>query len=256
MNLLDFRIIDFLDILLVAFLLYQVYALIRGTAALNIFLGVAAIYVIWKVVVGLEMRMLSEIFNQFLGVGFIALIVVFQQEIRKFLLLIGSASFKRRRRFFSQLRLLKQQDSKLEAEVVSIACRRFAETKTGALIVFARNTPLQMYAQTGDRIQAELSVPLLEAIFNYSSPLHDGAVIIADERIVSARSILPVSESESISARLGLRHRAAIGITEKTDAIAVVVSEETGQISACVSGKWEVVPPGALRKRLQELLNS
>lgn len=255
MSPIDFRWIDLLDILLVAFLLYQVYMLLRGTAAINIFLGVAAVYLFSKVVVLLQMRMLSEILNQFLGVGILALIVVFQPEIRKFLLLIGSANFRRRRRFLAQLRLLRTKEIRLDVDVVSRACFRFAESKIGALIVLGRNTPLNMYAQTGDRINAELSVRLLESIFTYSSPLHDGAVIIVDDKIVSARSILPVSESEEISARLGLRHRAAVGITEKTDAIAVTVSEETGQISLSKGGALELVTPAALRERLLEYLN-
>jgi diadenylate cyclase len=256
MNPLDIRFVDFIDILLVGLLLYQVYALIRGTAALNIFIGVAAIYLFWKLVLILEMRMLSEILNQFIGVGFLALIVVFQQEIRKFLLLIGSANFRRRRRFLSQLRLLRQKEFSPEIDVVVSACKRFSETKTGALFVLARNTPLQMYAQTGDVIDAKLSLPLLESIFHYTSPLHDGAVIIADEKILSARSILPISESEEISARLGLRHRAAVGITEKTDAIAVVVSEETGMVSISFAGKVDTVLLAELKTRLTDLLNN
>jgi uncharacterized protein (TIGR00159 family) len=201
------------------------------------------------------MRMLSEILNQFLGVGILALIVVFQQEIRKFLLLIGSANFRRRRRFLAQLRLLRTREIKQDVESVSKACLRFAEGKVGALIVLGRNTPLDMYIQTGDKLNAELSVRLLESIFTYTSPLHDGAVIIIDDTIIAARCILPVSESEQISPRLGLRHRAAVGITEKTDAVAVIVSEETGQISLSKGGTLELVPLNALRDRLMEFVN-
>jgi uncharacterized protein (TIGR00159 family) len=255
MSWIDFRWVDLLDILLVAFLLYQIYALLRGTVAINIFLGVAAVYLFSKVVNLLQMRMLSEILNQFLGVGILALIVVFQQEIRKFLLLIGSANFRRRRRFLAQLRLLRTREIKQDVESVSKACLRFAEGKVGALIVLGRNTPLDMYIQTGDKLNAELSVRLLESIFTYTSPLHDGAVIIIDDTIIAARCILPVSESEQISPRLGLRHRAAVGITEKTDAVAVIVSEETGQISLSKGGTLELVPLNALRDRLMEFVN-
>lgn len=255
MNWVDFRWVDLLDILLVGFLLYQIYMLLRGTVAINIFLGVAAVYLVSKVVVLLQMRMLSEILNQFLGVGILALIVVFQPEIRKFLLLIGSANFRRRRRFLAQLRLLRSREIKQDVDTITRASLRFADAKVGALMVLGRNTPLDMYIQTGDRLNAELSVRLLESIFTYTSPLHDGAVIVLDDTIVAARCILPVSESDQISPRLGLRHRAAAGITEKTDAVVVVVSEESGQISLSKGGMLELVAPAVLRERLVEMIN-
>ncbi|MCH8555375.1 MAG: diadenylate cyclase CdaA [Schleiferiaceae bacterium] len=256
MDFIHFRVVDLVDIILVAFLLYQVYALIRGTAALNIFIGVAAVYLFWKLVEFLQMELLSEILGQFLGVGFIALIVVFQQEIRKFLLLIGSANFRRRRRFLAQLKWLRASEKVIDSDVIVAACKRFVDSKTGVLIVFSQDMPLSMYTQSGDLINANISVRLLESIFHFSSPLHDGAVVIADDKIVAAGVILPLTERDDLPSRLGLRHRAAVGITEKTDAVALVVSEETGTISIAKGGELQFVTANNLKKELDEILKS
>lgn len=240
MSFLDFSILDALDILLVAFLLYQLYRLVRGTVAINIFLGVAAIYLLWKLVEALQMELLTEILGNFMGVGVIAIVIVFQQEIRKFLLVLGSTSFTRRRRFLRQLKWIKPDDEgDLGIEEISMACRDLASTLTGAIIVIERQSGLGSYSDTGTAINAKLSARLLESIFNKSSPLHDGAVIVSRGRIVAAGCILPITEKTALPRRFGLRHRAAIGIAEKTDALSVVVSEETGDISLAMNEQFD-----------------
>ncbi|AEV34295.1 diadenylate cyclase CdaA [Owenweeksia hongkongensis] len=239
MSFIDFGILDAIDILLVAFLLYQLYRLIRGTVAINIFIGVAAIYLIWKLVEALQMELLSEILGKFIGVGVIALVIVFQQEIRKFLLLLGSTNFTHRRRFLRQLKILRDDNEpNIAISEIAEACRHMADSKTGALIVLERKSGLGSYVDTGTRINSQTSAQLLESIFNKHSPLHDGAVIISGEKLLAAGCILPVTEKTSLPSRFGLRHRAAIGIAEKTDALAIVVSEESGSISIAIGDEF------------------
>jgi len=236
---LDFSILDIIDIVLVAVLLYYVYKLIRGTVAINIFIGIAIVYLIWKLTVALQMELLSDILGKFLGGGFIALIIVFQQEIRKFLLMIGSTNFASKKGFLKQLKFLKSDDIiTTDVESIVFACKTMAQTKTGALIVIERNNNLDLIKQSGDKMQAEVNVPLLNSIFYKNSPLHDGAIIIEDNIITATRVILPLEKDISIPARFGLRHRAAIGVTMRSDALAIVVSEETGQISYIKNGEF------------------
>lgn len=233
----DVRLTDVIDILLVAFLLYEVYNLLKGTAAINIFLGIVAIFGIWRLVNLLQMELLTEILGAFISVGFIALIVVFQPEIRQFLLLIGTPKFiakARDRVWFLNLNLRKPIN--LDVDTIVTACRKMSANKTGALIILAKNNELRQYVETGRILEAEISDELLMNIFFKNSPLHDGAVIIINNKIKSARCILPVSGNKKISVALGLRHRAAIGVTENTDAIAVVVSEETGDVAYVKKG--------------------
>ncbi len=231
MSLLDFSFLDLLDILLVAFLLYQLYRLIKDTVAINVLIGVAAIYVIWKIVQALNMELLGEILGQFIGVGVIALVIVFQQEIRKFLLVIGSTNFTKRRKFLRQLRWLRDEETELELDEIIQAVEHMSRQKMGALMVIERESKLGFYRDTGTEIQAKLSARLLESIFNKYSPLHDGAVLISGDKIVAASCILPITDKTALPSRFGLRHRAAIGVAEKTNALALVVSEETGDIS-------------------------
>lgn len=240
MELLDIRIIDIIDIVLVAFLLYYIYKLIKGTVAINIFIGIVIIYAIWKVTELLEMEMLSKILGGFLGVGMVALVVVFQQEIRRFLLMLGSANFSARKKFLKQFR--STSDSKLISTIdaVTQACKKMSKSKTGALIVFERNNSLDFVKSTGDEMLIEINQPIIESIFYKNSPLHDGAVIIEGNYITGSRVILPVTDNQNINSRLGLRHRAAIGITEKTDALAIVISEENGKLSLIKNG--ELIP--------------
>ncbi|MBJ2175003.1 diadenylate cyclase [Aureibaculum sp. A20] len=240
---LDFSFLDILDIALVAILLYYVYKLIRGTAAINIFLGIAIVYLIWKLTVALKMELLSDILGKFLGGGFIALIIVFQQEIRKFLLMVGSTNFTTKKGFLKRFKLLsnmRKNDDFISTDVDSIidACEEMASTKTGALIIIQRNNNLDLVKQTGDKMNAEINKALFTSIFYKNSPLHDGALIIEDNFITATRVILPVEKDIIIPARFGLRHRAALGITMRSDALALAVSEETGQISYIKDGEF------------------
>jgi len=240
MPFLDFSILDLIDIVLVAFLLYQLYRLIKDTVAINVLIGVAAIYLIWKLVEVLQMELLSEILGQFIGVGVIALVIVFQQEIRRFLLMIGSTNLTRRR---ALNRLWKIQGGDEQAvidysEIVS-ACEQMRRSHTGALIVIEGDSKLGFYASTGTPIGAAISHTLLESIFNKNSPLHDGAVIISEAKIVAAGCILPLTEKTNLPSRFGLRHRAAMGIAEKANALAIVVSEETSEISVIRNDQFQ-----------------
>lgn len=256
MSFIDFRILDAVDILLVAFLLYQLYRLIKGTVAINIFLGVAAIYLIWKLVDALQMELLTEILGKFIGVGVLALVIVFQQEIRKFLLLLGSTNFTRRRRFLKQLKWLRDDtDHNVDIAEIVDACRHMSSTYTGALLVIERKSRLGSYIDTGTYLNSRVSSRLLESIFNKHAPLHDGAVIISGEKLVAAGCILPLTEKTSIPSRFGLRHRAALGIAEKTDSLAVVVSEETGGISIAVDDDFITkIPVDELAEKINEFL--
>ncbi len=232
------RMLDVVDILLVAFLLYEIYNLVKGTAAIRIFLGIVAIFVAWRIVRILQMELLSEILGAFISVGFIALIVVFQPEIRKFLLMLGNPTFinRRRRRFFFW-KVDVNQGRLLDIMPIVNACNRMSSSKTGALIVLAQNNALAEYVETGELLDARITEQMIESIFFKNSPLHDGALIIIDNRLNAARCVLPVSISEDLPAHLGLRHRAAIGITERSDAVAITVSEQTGKISFCKEGE-------------------
>lgn len=231
MEFLDLRIIDIVDIVLVAFLLFYVYKLVKGTVAINIFVGIVIIYGIWRVTEILEMELLSKILGGFLGVGMFALIVVFQQEIRKFLLMLGSTNFNARRRFYNKFKLSEELTISGNVNALVAACKNMGASKTGALIVLKRNNSLDFVKNTGDEMTIAVNQPIIESIFFKNSPLHDGAMIIENNIITATRVILPVSNDRKIPLRFGLRHRAALGITEKTDAVCLVVSEESGQIS-------------------------
>lgn len=239
MDFLDIRILDIVDIVLVAFLLYYLYNLVKGTVAINILVGIIIVYVIFLVTQLLEMELLSKILGGFLGVGMFALIVVFQQEIRKFLLMLGSTNFNARRRFFKQFKMMgRDSGPKSNLEAIISACKKMSATNTGALIVLQRNNSLDFVKNTGDEMNLEVNQPIIESIFFKNSPLHDGAMIIEENRITATRVILPVSNDRKIPLRFGLRHRAAVGITEKTDAVCLVVSEENGTISYLKDGNF------------------
>ena len=232
------RFLDILDVLLVAVLFYQLYTLIRGTGAMNIFLGILSIYVIWWLVRIFEMELLTAILGQFISVGVLALIIVFQPEIRKFLLVLGKRSIINRgsRDLFKGLWAAEHEDDINIPSIVN-ALEIFSEQKTGALIVITRKNELDSFLETGQKMDAQISEQLLGSIFYKNSPLHDGAVIITNNRIRAARCVLPVSEVKRFPVSLGLRHRAALGVTEQSDAIALVVSEQTGKISWCIAGE-------------------
>lgn len=239
MNYFDIRIIDIVDIVLVAFLLYYLYNLVKGTVAINILVGLIIVYAIFVVTQLLEMELLSKIIGGFLGVGMFALVVVFQPEIRKFLLMIGSTNFNARKRILKKFQLFGAEEGpQTNIESIINACRRMADSKTGALLIIQRNNSLEFVKNTGDDMDLRINSPIIESIFFKNSPLHDGAIVIEDNKITATRVILPVSNDRSIPGRFGLRHRAAVGITEKTDALALVVSEETGQVSYIRDGDF------------------
>ncbi|MDR1983837.1 MAG: diadenylate cyclase CdaA [Prevotellaceae bacterium] len=237
MDFISLGIIDIIDILITAFLAYQVYKLIRGTAAMNIFVGIILVYFLWLICRTLKMELLSLIIGQVIGVGVIALIVVFQPEIRRFLLMLGFRSQNK----FSISRLFIHSRKNIESlhvidEVIK-AVRKMADSKIGALIVFARKSPLNDYTETGDIIDSFVNSRLLESIFFKNNPLHDGAIIIRGGRIIAARCVLPTTDNINLPAHYGMRHRAAIGMSEETDAVVVIISEETGSISYSENGQ-------------------
>ncbi|MBC35731.1 MAG: TIGR00159 family protein [Bacteroidetes bacterium] len=249
----DIRILDIVDILLVALLLFEMYRLLRGTVAINIFLGIVAIFVAWKVVDVLEMELLSEILGAFISVGFIALIVIFQPEIRRFLLALGTPNFlKKKKGKFLFWSFNMKADIPLDVDTILLACQRMADTKEGALIVLTKRNDLRQIIESGEIIDGQLSAHLIENIFFKNSPLHDGAMIISHNKITAAGCILPVSNNPDLPPRLGLRHRAAIGITEQSDAIAIVVSEQSGKLSFCKEGERIAVQPAKLKVLLEE----
>ncbi|NGF55899.1 TIGR00159 family protein [Parapedobacter sp. SGR-10] len=249
---------DFFDVLLVSIIIYYIYSLIKGTIAVNILLGVGLFYGIYLVVKQLEMRLLTEIFGGFISVGSIALIVVFQQEIRRFLLHIGKNISIRRKKFFWTFLGAKKtatQDHAEQIKPIIEACRSMSKSRTGALLVFSKYFDEEYYQTSGEYIDAPLSKRLLESIFFKNSPLHDGAVVIVDFRVMTASCVLPLSDSEDLPPQFGLRHRAAIGVTEVSEAVAVIVSEETGEISFAKDGNVNMnLSPEELEKILKEEL--
>lgn len=250
---LHLTVLDIVDIVLVAIILFQLYKLIRGTAAFSIFIGIFFIYMFWLIVKALNMQLISTLLGQVIGVGVIALIIVFQQEVRRFLLVIGNRYMTRRR--FSLMKIFSSVDedtaSPREAEEIVRAAEAMSAHKTGALIVIGRKSSLDIYSEGGERIDALISAELIETIFFKNSPLHDGAVLIEDGKIYAARCPLPITDSISLPTYFGMRHRAAIGISEHTDALVVVVSEETGKITVVESGDIkEGITANELRKIL------
>ena len=247
------RIIDIIDILLVAFLMYQVYMLIKGTIASYIFITIISIYILWLLLVKDRMILLGSILGQIIGVGVILLIVVFQQELRRFLVLIGTSYFSKTRislgNLFISSGVLK---SDMYINAIVKACINLAKKKIGALIVLRRKTPLDDYEQTGEIINANTSSSLLESIFSKGSPLHDGAVTIIDDRVHAARCVLPVSDNFNLPPHYGMRHRAGIGLTEETDALVIIISEETGDISLAESGRIKRVDSKILFRILEK----
>jgi len=238
---LSFGITEAIDIFLVAIMLYQLYKMVKGTAAVNVFIGLVLIYVVWIIVRALELKLLGSILGKFINVGVIAVMVVFQQEIRKFLLYIGSNEFIKNKNWKSILLFSNQSTISsrftLDVDAIINACFSMSETNTGALIIISRKSDLKFYVNTGEIIDSALTDKMLENIFYKNSPLHDGAVIIKDNRIIAARCVLPVTEQENFPSNFGMRHRAAVGLTETTDALAITVSEQTGSVSITINGE-------------------
>ncbi|NJO00694.1 MAG: TIGR00159 family protein [Bacteroidia bacterium] len=234
---LDMSWIDIMDILLVSFMIYQLYQLVKGSVAVKIIVGGLAIFMLWLIVSALEMELLSTILGQFIGVGVIAALILFQQEIRKFLLVIGKANYLNNNPIIRSIWGSNLPKNSIKVDIFIEATQEMSASLTGALMVFSKSSELKFYAESGDEIDAVASKRLIISIFNKYSPLHDGAMIIGrNGRIKAARCILPVSENDELPASLGLRHRSAIGLSEVSDAVIVVVSEETGQISIVKNG--------------------
>jgi uncharacterized protein (TIGR00159 family) len=236
----EIQVIDIIDILLVAALVYYIYRLVKGTNIILIFWALLILLVIWRAADLLGMRLLGAILSSIVSVGLIALIIIFQPEIRRFLLFVGTKtqldeSFWKRIRFWKHNIQNNKQSVNYEAYIN--ACMHMSQSKTGALIIFKRRNEVDDLVTTGERIDALASSPLLEALFFKNSPLHDGAVIVRGNLILAARCILPVTSRLDIDPNLGLRHRSAIGVTEQLDVLSVIVSEETGAISYALNGE-------------------
>ena len=248
MDFIPFTFIDLVDILLVALLMLGLYRMTRGTNAPYIFTGIIVIYIVWIVVRALNMTLLQSILGQLVSVGMIAVIILFQPELRNFLQMIGmKRNFKILNSIFNA-----QNQSEITLQPIVTACTEMSQTKTGALIVLAQNSDLRDIIDGGITLDAQLSVPILENIFFKNAPLHDGAAIVMNNRVVAAKCILPVTQS-NVPKAYGTRHRAAIGITETSDAIVVVVSEETGGISVAHGGKIDRnIPPQRLAKAISQ----
>ena len=233
----DVRFLDIVDVFFVAVLLFTLYKLVKGTVAVNIFLGLVSLFLVWKLVEALQMKLLSAILGAFISVGLVALIIIFQPEIRQFLLAVGTPKlFGKYGRQFNFLKKLFGEKIEFDVDAVVVACQRMSEELVGALIVVTRQNELAQYVSTGQEVDSAISTQLIENIFFKNSPLHDGAMIISNNRIRSAAVILPVTK-QKIRASFGLRHRAAVGITEVSDAIAIIVSEENGKISYSIKGE-------------------
>ena len=219
--------------------MFQIYKLLKGNIAFNIFIGVLTLYVVWWLVKQLRMDLLAAVLDQFVSVGVIIIIIIFQPEIRRFLLFLGRNTLRQRSNFLERIidkNLENSEEKGRQIRAIRSALLRMSKKKTGALIVLARNLSLEGLVSSGVALDAEISEPLLESIFNKQSPLHDGAVIISEGMIKSASCILPVSEKSNLPKSAGLRHRAAVGITERANVAAFIVSEESGYISIAVEG--------------------
>lgn len=235
-----FGIKDIIDILIVALLLYYLYRLMKNSGTLSLFYGVLAFIVVWVVAYEIfDMRLTGTIVDKFMSIGLIVLVILFQDQIKRVLIDIGARG--NLKYFLRRFRHEKNNDN-YHSEIMSVvyACMSMSKSKTGALIVFQRKVPLTDYEKTGDLIDADINARLIENIFFKNSPLHDGAMIIASHRIMSVGCILPVSHDMNIPKNLGLRHRAALGMSQETDAVCVIVSEETGGISVAREGKLSV----------------
>jgi uncharacterized protein (TIGR00159 family) len=238
----EFGLVDIIDILLVALMLFYIYRLMRESRSLNVFIGIMVFIVIWLFVSQIiQMRLLGSILDKLVSVGVIALIVLFQEDIRTFLYNLGAhRRMKGLMRFFSKEKGKDQKEVKESIMPIVMSCMNMSKGKVGALIVIERTMPLDDIVRTGDLIDAAINQRLIENVFFKNSPLHDGAMIISKQRIKAAGCILPVSHDLDIPKELGLRHRAAMGMSQESDALSVVVSEETGGISVAVRGEFRL----------------
>lgn len=253
---LEMSLTDILDILLLGLMIFFAFRWLRGSTAMSIFVAIVSLYIVRVILSAFNMRLMTAIMDMILDVGMLAVIVIFQPEIRKFLIKLGNRYMDTARgrvlmgKFFGR-----KKNSVENSEAVNElaeACRMMSEDKTGALIVIVHQNPLEDVIRTGDRLDAAIHLRLILNLFFKNSPLHDGALVIAGDRIIAARCTLPITARTNIPANYGMRHKAAIGITEETDADAIVVSEETGNVSFVTGGK---VTPIKNINELKLLLN-
>lgn len=249
----NFGVKDIIDVLLVAFFLYQTYKLMKSSGTMAIFSGVVSFIIVWILVSQvLEMRLMGAILDKFISVGFVVLVILFQDEIRRFLLAMGShRGWKFLGKLFSKKADADERKSRFVAPVV-LACMNMAKKKTGALIVIQQDVDLSIYEHTGEMFNADVNARLIENIFFKNSPLHDGAMIISDNRIRAAACILPVAQNAKIPKDLGLRHRSGLGMSLETDALVIIVSEERGKISVAHKGKLAI---NVTAEELQQILS-
>ena len=251
--------VQVLDLALVGLIVFYLYRLTKGTSAIPVFLGLLAIYLIWKLVTLMGMRFMGEILGQFIAVGILAIIIVFQQELRQFLFSIGDrASLKEPPKWLLKLLPQRAQEGRkaFPVEEVVRALDRMSSRKEGALIIVQRESDLTHHIQSHTKLVADIYAPLIEAIFHKECSMHDGALYIAVGRVRGVRCILPVSQSQHLPVELGMRHRAALGLSEVTDALVWVVSEETGTISLAHEGELRrALHPNDCREIMHELLN-
>ncbi|WP_410219907.1 diadenylate cyclase CdaA [Pedobacter sp.] len=253
---LKFNWLDAVDIVLVAILVYYIYSLVRNTLAVNLILGMFIILIAYYVVSSLHMNLLTAIISKFMSVGIIALVIIFQPEIRRFLLHIGKSTFLQKNkawwgRLFGSKDI--ERDNLLRIKPIIDACKTMKKTRTGALIVFVKYYDEEFFTNSCEVIDGKISKRLLESIFQKHSPLHDGAVVISENKIKSASCILPLTDNDKLPPQFGLRHRAGIGVSELSDAVAVIVSEETGEIAYAKQGRVRMnVSFGELEKLLNK----
>ncbi|MDR1724828.1 MAG: diadenylate cyclase CdaA [Bacteroidales bacterium] len=256
-TILHFTIGGIIDICLVIALFMLVYKLTRGTTAQSIFIGVIAIYILWALAKHFNLELLSKIMEGFISVGFIAMIIIFQPEIRKFLNMVGSKTITNRRYKWLFRKTYNKKGEVFNSTAIVQACGHMSNSMCGALIIICRFDKLEAIITSGESLDAQINTQLIETIFFKNTPLHDGAMIIDNNKIKAARCILPVSHSNEIPVSLGLRHRSAIGITEDSDAIAIIVSEQTGLISIAEAGKIQTnVTLTYLQEYLDNTFNS
>ena len=253
----DITILDILDIAIAALLIFYLYRLMKESGSLNVFYGVLAFIVVWVITSQiLDMKLIGNILDKFMSIGLLVVVILFQDQIKRFLVQLGDRKrWRFLRRFFRPSK--REDQSRIHRDIMPIvyACMNMAKSRTGALIVIEQSMPLEEYERSGDIIDAKINSRLIENIFFKNSPLHDGAMIIAHDRIKSAGCILPVSHDSNVPRHLGLRHRSALGISQATDAFAIVVSEETGQISVAHHGQLSTrLSVTELEHRMSELI--
>lgn len=229
---------DALDVFIVGYLIYRVYILLRGSIAFNIFIGVIALYAVWWLVRILNMELLSSILNQLVNVGVILLIIIFQPEVRRFLLLVGNTTLKGQSDFFNRLFNQDKDQTRIYKMIAEVktAASNLSKTKTGALILFSAHANVEDFANSGVKLNADLSAPMIESVFFKDSPLHDGAMIVSENRIKAAGCVLPITGNVNLPQGAGLRHRAGVGATIGSGVITLIVSEETGNITIAKNG--------------------